>query len=130
MACRTLCEFSIKSYLFTIACLEMGMAPPDCKKTAPLAAAASSSSGDPAPAEPAEPKKTLKQYAHQPWDSNSANQLQRASTLFGSQENYFIQRVVVRVLQPTSEYHSRPTAFEDGSASERCFLAARIQTSQ
>ncbi len=113
IASRTLCDFSVKSYLFSIACLSMGLslnAPK--KKTKPAAAgdAAASSGAQGGGHDDSQDKKTLKQFAHQPWDSNAVNQLQRACQCFGSLENYFIQRIVVRVLHPTSEFHSRSPA--------------------
>ncbi len=121
VASRTLCEFSVKAYLFSISCLSMGLSVSGPKKkTAAAAAASSLASGEQAAGAGGDEAgaKTLKQFAHQPWDSNAVNQLQRAGQVFSSLENYFIQRVVVRVLHPTSEFHSRSLAAFLPSASK------------
>ena len=109
VAQRTLCDYAAKGYLFGAACLMMGMPLATKAKAKPLADAPSSSSaqagGDVEAAAPAVP--TMKAMAQQPWDANAQNGLHKAGQVFSSLENYHIQRLVVRSLLPTSEYHSR-----------------------
>ena len=49
----------------------------------------------------------MKMLAAQPWDANAANSLHKAAQFFTSLESYWTQRLVVRALLPTCEYHSR-----------------------
>ena len=128
VASRTLCHFSAKAFLWNAAAFQIGLRGID-RKAAPLraadvassssGAAASSSSGaassssgaaslsGAAPDAGAAPKPTLKQEAHLGWAESTTNQLDRAAYLFGSVHNLHLQKIVVRVLQPCSEYHSR-----------------------
>ncbi len=116
IAQRTLVDFATKGYLFGAACLSQGLGLASAKKppatTAEAAASSSSSAGSTGPAEAPPAALTMKQSAAQPWDQSAANQLHRAAQTFSSLENYWTQRLVVRVLHPTSQYHSELLAFE------------------
>lgn len=121
VAQRTLCQFGIKGYLFGAACLSMGLGLCPAKK-APKAEASSSSAqgGAEDPAAPSE--STLKQLAVQPWDSNAQNSLHKAAQVFCSLESYWLQRLVVRSLLPTSEFHSRWPAVAWTRVALKCLL--------
>ena len=109
VAQRTLVDFACKGYLLSAACLVQGLGLGSAKKGPehPAAAASSSSqSGSAGPDAAAPAALTMKQQGQAPWDASAANQLQRAAQVFSSLENYWTQRLVVRVLYPTSQYHS------------------------
>jgi hypothetical protein len=113
---RTLCHFAQKAYIYNCASMSLGLSGFDRRSTLPADAgvrgAQASSSAAASSADAAAPKTTsLKELAATPWSSDASNQLQKASVLFGSVECYHLQRLVVRCLHPTSEYHSRCFGF-------------------
>ena len=112
VAQRTLCHFAAKGYLMGAACLNMGLSLSSSAKASASTAAASSSSSSSAQGGAVEdpavlPEKTLQQLSVQPWDASASNSLHKAAHVFTSLENYWLQRLVVRSLLPTAEFHSK-----------------------
>ncbi len=111
VANRQLAQFSTKAFLYNAAALELGFRGADRRKPPkppPADPAPAAPAPDAGPADLAEPaKKTLKVLSHEGWCPEAANMLDRAAYLYGQRDNYFTQRLMVRCLTPTSEWHSR-----------------------
>ena len=99
---RSLPMFSVKAYLYNTACIRLGFKGADRMKAPAVPAGGVAGALEPCPE-----KLTLKEQMVQPWSEQCANQLDRAAYLFGNTENAFLQAMIVRVLLPTANFHSR-----------------------
>ncbi len=109
VASRSLHQFAEKAILWNSASYVLGYRGMDRAKTIdkPVAAAGSSAAASSSAGPAEEGKLTLRQAANQTWSESTANQLERAAMLYGVQEHYHLQRLVVRCLTPCSEFHTR-----------------------
>ena len=111
VAKRTIGLFSLKAYIFGAACHQLGYKGADrqTSKVAPVKSStgAASAADEPASSSGDAPKETLKQAAALPWGEQQVNQLERASYIYGDKLNFHKNKIIIVVLKPAAEYHSR-----------------------